>query len=268
MKKLKFTKMVATGNDFIVIDNRKCNLKSNLGKLAQKLCDRKFGIGADGLILLEKSKKCDFSMRIFNPDGSEPDMCGNGSRCIALFSNNEKIAKRDMSIETGAGVLLAAVKDSNVKINMTDPKDLHLGLDFKIDNKTYKLNHINTGVPHVVCFADDIDSLDLFTLGRTIRYHRVFMPEGTNVNIVETKTKNSIYVRTYERGVESETLACGTGSVASAIISGITKGFKSPVKVHTKGGDLKIYFKEKNKILSNVFLEGRAQEVFKGEWRI
>ena len=268
MKIIKFTKMVATGNDFVVVDNRKPYLVSRISYLAKKLCDRKLGIGADGLILLEKSKKCDFRMRIFNPDGSEPDMCGNGSRCIALFSNNEKIAERNMSIETGAGVLLANVRGSNVKINMTDPKDLHLGLDLKIDNKTYKLNHINTGVPHVVCFADDIDSLDLFTLGRAIRYHRAFMPEGTNVNIVETKTKNSIYVRTYERGVESETLACGTGSVASAIISGITKEFKSPVKVHTKGGDLKIYFKEKNKILSNIFLEGRAEEVFKGEWRI
>lgn len=268
MRQMNFTKMVATGNDFVVVDNRKSVIGSRLSVIAKKLCDRKLGIGADGLILLEKSKKCDFKMRIFNPDGSEPDMCGNGSRCVALFANNEKIAKSGMSIETGAGVLSATVKSSNVKINMTDPKDLHLKLGLKIDNKIYQLNHINTGVPHVVCFANSIDSLDLFTLGRAIRYHRAFMPEGTNVNIVEAKRKNSIYVRTYERGVESETLACGTGSVASAIISGIIKGFKSPVKVHTKGGDLKIYFKEKNKILGNVFLEGKAEVVFKGEWSL
>jgi len=267
MRVINFSKMVATGNDFIVIDNRKQTLKS-VAELARKLCDRKFGIGADGLLLVEKSKVADFRMRIFNPDGSEPDMCGNGSRCIALYAKLNKIAPYAMRIETKAGLLNAKAGKVNVKINMTDPKDMKLGIALQLKKKAYKLHYINTGVPHVVCFVNDVESLDLTSIGSSIRYHKFFKPEGANVNIVSVKNKRSIAARTYERGVEDETLACGTGSVASAVISGIVKGLKSPVTVCTRGGDLTIYFTVKNDIVLNAFLEGQAKEVFKGQIKV
>jgi len=264
MRVIDFTKMVATGNDFVVIDNRKQALKQ-ISRLACKLCDRKFGIGADGLLLVEKTRIADFKMRIFNPDGSEPDMCGNGSRCIALYAKNNKIASSSMLIDTKAGLLSVKAGSSSVKINMTEPKDMKLGIKLNLMNKNYKLHYIDTGVPHVICFVSNVEEIDLIPLGRGIRNHKFFAPEGTNVNIVYPKSKTSIQVRTYERGVEHETLACGTGSVAAAVISGIVKGITPPVTVRTKGGDLKIYFTLKNDIIGNVFLEGEAKEVFKGQ---
>ncbi len=257
--------MVATGNDFVVLDNRKGVIGNRISSFARQLCDRKLGIGADGLLLVEKSKIADFKMRIFNPDGSEPEMCGNRSRCIALYSKLNKIASYSTKIETKAGLLSAKVGKVNVKISMTEPKDMKLGISLKLKNKPYKLHYINTGVPHVICFVKDLDCVDLASFGRSIRYHKLFMPEGTNVNIVYQKGKTSILARTYERGVEGETLACGTGSVASAVISGIVKGLKPPITVGTRGGSLKIYFTLKNCIVGNVYLEGEAREVFKGQ---
>ncbi len=267
MRVINFSKMVATGNDFIVVDNRKRALK-RVPELARKLCDRKFGIGADGLLLVEKAKAADFSMRILNPDGSEPDMCGNGSRCIALYAKLNKIAPYSMRIETKAGLLNAKVGKSSVKINMTDPKDMKLGIYLTLKKKAYELHYINTGVPHVICFVNDVENLDLISFGSSVRYHKFFAPQGTNVNIVSFKNKRSILARTYERGVEDETLACGTGSVASAVISGVVKGLRSPITVCTRGGDLKIYFTVKNNIIRNAFLEGQANEVFKGQIKV
>ena len=260
--------MVATGNDFVVLDNRKGIIGNRISGFARQLCDRKSGIGADGLLLIEKSKIADFKMRIFNPDGSEPEMCGNGSCCIALYAKLNKIAPYSMKIETKTGLLSAEAGKANVKIRMTEPKDMRLGIGLKLKNKSYKLHYINTGVPHVVCFVKDVNNVDLASFGRGIRYHKLFKPEGTNVNIVYLKTKASILARTYERGVEDETSACGTGSVAAAIISAIVKGLKPPIMVHTEGGSLKIYFTLKDYIIGNVFLEGKAREVFKGQIQV
>jgi len=265
MRVIKFSKMVATGNDFVIVDNRKGIMGKRVSNFARQLCDRKSGIGADGLLLIEKSKIADFKMRIFNPDGSEPEMCGNGSRCAALYAKLNKIASHSMKIDTKAGLLSAKVGKADVKINMTEPKDIKLGIGLKLKNKHYKLHYINTGVPHAVCFVKDLDHVDLASFGRAVRYHRLFTPEGTNVNIVCLKNRVSILARTYERGVESETLACGTGSVASAVISAIIKGLKPPIMVGTKGGSLKIYFTLKNYIVGNVYLEGEAREVFRGQ---
>lgn len=265
MKLINFSKMVATGNDFVVIDNRKRLFKKGLPGLARKLCDRKFGVGADGLLLVEKSKGADFRMRIFNPDGSEPEMCGNGSRCIALYARLNKIAPASMRIQTKAGLLRAKAGKRGVKINMTEPKDVRLGISLRLKGRTHKLNYVNTGVPHVICFAKDNEGMDIIPLGRSIRYHKLFAPCGTNVNIVSIKNKSSIRVRTYERGVEAETLACGTGSAASAVISSLVKGLEPPVKVHTRGGVLNIYFTLRGRAISGLFLEGRAEEVFKGK---
>lgn len=267
MKNIKFTKSVAAGNDFAIIDNRRGALKNDLVQLAKKLCSRIYGIGADGLLLVEKSKNADFKMRIFNSDGSEAEMCGNGSRCAALYAHDRKIAPASMRIETAAGVLNADVQGRNVKVKFTDPKDIQWNLCLMIHECPYKVNLANTGVPHVVHFVDDLDAVEVKKLGSKMRYHEDFSPRGANVDFVEitNKNKNKIAVRTYERGVEDETLACGTGAVASAIISAEAEKLASPVTVETRSGEvLKVYFESQEGNFKNVYLEGPARLVYEG----
>ncbi|MFH0764628.1 MAG: diaminopimelate epimerase [Candidatus Omnitrophota bacterium] len=265
MKKILFTKAVATGNDFIIVDNRLGEIGANLSAAAKKLCDRKQGIGADGLLVLESSKKCDFKMRIFNPDGSEAEMCGNGSRCIALYAAKVKIAKPDMTIEAVAGILNAGVKDDVVKVKLTDPKDIKWNFCLEIGRCPYKVSFVNTGVPHVIHFTEDLDKIDVKNLGSHIRRHGEFSPDGTNADFVKVVDKHNIKVRTYERGVEDETLACGTGAVASAIISAEVEKMPSPVTVHTQSGErIKVYFETIGGNFRNVYLEGGAKLVYEG----
>ena len=257
MEKIDFTKMVASGNDFIVVNRA-------LGNLARKICDRKFGIGADGLLVLEKSKRADVKMRIFNADGSEAEMCGNGARCAALFTG-----KKNLLIETKAGIIDSQVQGDNVKIKLTIPKNIKLDMPLKVNRRILHLNFINTGVPHVVIFTEGLDKFNIIGLARFIRYHKRFAPKGTNVNFVEALDKDVIKVRTYERGVEDETLACGTGSVASALIFALKNSAANKVYVYTKGGEiLKVYFKRSGKSFSNVWLEGIVKIVCKGEFYV
>jgi diaminopimelate epimerase len=275
MKKFKFTKMVASGNDFIIVEKDKLST-IHYPLYAKKLCDRKFGIGADGLLILEKSKIADIKMRIFNPDGSEAEMCGNGARCVTFYLKSKiKNQKSKISIETKAGVIESEVRGFNVKIKLTNPKDIKLNIPLKINNRILKVNFINTGVPHTVIFVEGLDKIDVVNLGRRIRYHKKFMPEGTNVDFVEIKDDESIKIRTYERGVEDETFACGTGAVASAIISNIkyqisnTKGNIYKVNVYTRGGEiLKVYFEREDKNLKNIWLEGRAKIIYQGVYYV
>ena len=206
--------MVASGNDFVVIERSQNPAINNPRILARSICDRKFGVGADGLLLLEKSKIADVRMRIFNPDGSEAKMCGNGARCSVLY-----IGRRNTELETKAGIIQSQLKGNSVKIKLTEPKDLKLNLPIKVNNRTLQVNFINTGVPHTVIFVADLDKIDVINLGRQIRFHKRFAPQGTNVDFVEALSNKSIKIRTYERGVEDETLACGTGVVASALIT-------------------------------------------------
>ncbi|MFA5276720.1 MAG: diaminopimelate epimerase [Candidatus Omnitrophota bacterium] len=262
MKKITFSKMVAAGNDFVVV---KQELSGNLAKLAQVLCERKFGIGADGLLILGKSKKADLRMRIFNSDGSEAEMCGNGARCVALYAA-KLLKKRFLNIETKAGVIKAQVKGDIVKVKLTQPKNIKLNLPIKLSGRNLSLNSINTGVPQAVIFSAGLDKINVKEIGRLIRYHRTFFPKGTNVNFVEVTGNNSIKVRTYERGVEDETLACGTGSTASALIFALKSGAKNKVNVSTRSGEvLKIYFKNDLGGLSDIWLEGKVSIVYKGE---
>lgn len=265
---IKFVKSVASGNDFVIIDDRKSSLKGNPSNIAKRLCDRFYGIGADGLLLIEKSKAADFKMRIFNSDGSEAEMCGNGSRCIALYAYTEKIAPASMEIETMAGTLNAKVRGENVKVKLTDPKDIQWNLCLMIHECPYKVSLTNTGVPHVIHFVNDLEAVEVKNLGSKMRYHKEFSPHGANVDFVKVidKGKNKIAVRTYERGVEDETLACGTGAVASAIISAEAEKLSSPVTVETKSGEvLKVYFESHEGSFKNVYLEGKAKLVYKGE---
>ncbi len=250
--------MIASGNDFIVIDKK---LSGNLPGLAKSLCDRKFGIGADGLLLLDNSKH---TMRIFNADGSEAQMCGNGARCAALYSG-----EKEGKINTLAGVINTQVSNSQVRVQLTCPKDIKLDIPLNVNNRLIKVNFVNTGVPHVVIFVRGIETIDVRNIGSSIRHHVKFAPAGTNVNFVEVKDKNLIQVRTYERGVEDETLACGTGSAASAIIFALKHGIENSVKVKTQCGEtLKVFFEKNNHKFQDLWLEGSAKIVYKGEYYV
>ncbi|MDR1511829.1 MAG: diaminopimelate epimerase [Endomicrobium sp.] len=266
---INFSKFTAAGNDFILIDNRENIVRSeDYQVLAKKLCDRKYSIGADGLILLEKSTLKDFKMKYLNSDGSYASMCGNGGRSIARFAYDLGIVSLKMDFETDVGIINAEIltKDKNrVKLDLYAPKGLVKDIRVVIEEREFNIDSINTGVPHAVIFIDDITNIDVVKYGRIVRYHKKFAPDGTNVNFVKIIDDNTLIVRTYERGVEDETLACGTGVTAAGIISVIRNFVKSPVNIISKGGDsLSVSLKNFNDEVSNVVLEGPAYVSFKG----
>lgn len=273
MKKIPFTKMAGAGNDFIVIDARK---GLNLKKLAAKACDRTNGIGADGLLVLDKSKRCDYRMRIMNADSSEAEMCGNGARCMAAYIvRNKKPRKKLFSLETTAGIILGEAKGEVAKVRLSPPKDYRAKVSLNISEHTIHVSYIDTGVPHVVVFVHSLKLIDVALIGRVIRHHQEFKPRGTNVNFVEQTRKDLIDVRTYERGVENETKACGTGSVAAAIIAylkahpDVTDKKNAKMKVRTAGGEiLEITFDLLDGVVSNVWLKGSANFIAKGEYYV
>ncbi|MCK9573008.1 MAG: diaminopimelate epimerase [Candidatus Omnitrophica bacterium] len=274
MKKIiDFYKMVAAGNDFVVVGEHLQAGSRELAELARNMCDRKYGIGADGILLIEKSKKADAKMRIFNADGSEAEMCGNGARCSALLTKEKTKSKKSkiIKIETKAGIIESEVNKENVKIKLTAPSGTKLNIPIKINNRTLKVNFVNTGVPHAVIFVEGLDKIEVDRLGRIIRYHPEFAPKGANVNFVEVLNDDFIKVRTYERGVEAETLACGTGSSASAIITGIRqkKTGDRRIEAQTKSGEiLKVYIEQEKDRFKNVWLEGKAKLVYKGRYYV
>jgi diaminopimelate epimerase len=262
-----FVKMSGTGNDFIIIDHRKPVIaREAMAEFAAGVCRRKFSAGADGLILIEESEKADFKWLFFNADGSVAEMCGNGARCAARFAYMHGIAPARMRFETLAGIIEAQVADLQVSVKMTDPVDLQMHREVTVDDSPVVLHSVDTGVPHVVVFVDDIDSMDVCALGSRIRHHDAFMPAGTNVNFVQQQD-GAFKVRTYERGVEDETLACGTGATASALVATLLDAASSPVEIITSGGDrLTIVFDMiKDGLAENVFLKGPAYVVYKGE---
>jgi len=263
-----FTKAVASGNDFIIIDNISGELDTrdfNYSEMAVDLCSRRISVGADGLLVLENSDKADLKMRIINPDGSEVDMCGNGARCIALYATECNVGK-EINIETRGGILSAQVKEKNVKLKMSDPKNIKTDINLGIGQNMMTAHYINTGVPHVVHIVDDIEGYDVENIGRQIRRHTMFSPDGTNANFIGRKKDGSLMVRTYERGVEEETLACGTGTVASAVILGLLEQASSPVSLLTKSGELlKVYYENSGQKVTNVYLEGPASIAWEGK---
>jgi len=266
MLKINFTKMSASGNDFVIVEKKSLLSDIDYRLIAESICDRKYGVGADGLLLLEKSKTADIKMRIFNADGSEAQMCGNGARCAALYVKEQNTTPK-INIETKAGIIKAEVNNGRIKIKLTAPKELRLNIPVKINNRTLHVNFINTGVPHTVIFVDGIDKIEVDKLGRFIRYHQRFKPAGTNVNFVEFVNSHLLRVRTYERGVEGETLACGTGAVASALIFALKSGVFGKIEVKVKSGDvLNVYFKRVNNSFQKVWLEGQAKIIFTGEF--
>ena len=267
MNSIPFYKMSGAGNDFIIIDNRnQVVADKDLSAFITGVCRRKMSVGADGLILIEASDKHDFRWRFFNSDGSNAEMCGNGARCAARFAHVNGIAGTSLSFETEAGVVSAEINEGGVKVKMPDPSDLKLAYSLKLSDGSREISSINTGVPHAVVMVEQVADLDVVALGREIRFHQTFMPAGTNANFVQRGQGNAIEIRTYERGVEDETLACGTGAIASAIISAGQFKMNSPVDVKTRSGvSLTIHFDVVDGQFRNVYMEGDARIIYTGE---
>jgi diaminopimelate epimerase len=264
---IEFYKMSGSGNDFILIDNREGTLAvGDVVDFVKRACERKVSVGADGLILIEPSSRADFRWRFFNADGSEVDMCGNGGRCAARFAMLNRITGEKMSFETGAGIIDAEVRGDIVKLRLTEPHSLVMDDRIEVLGRSLLVQSVNTGVPHVVHFVDDLDGFDIFNTGRAIRYHDHYRPAGTNANFATVIDRHAIRVRTYERGVEDETLACGTGSVASALIAAAKEFVESPVDVRVQSGEtLRIYFdRTTDGGFTKVYLEGKAKVVYQG----
>jgi diaminopimelate epimerase len=262
--KINFSKYHGTGNDFILLDNRENKYSALAESQIESLCNRRFGIGADGLILLEKDSGTDFRMVYFNSDGKESSMCGNGGRCIVAFANSLNIIKDFCSFKAIDGMHEAIIESNHpvvVKLKMNDVKEVQrIGEDL----------FMNTGSPHYVRFVRNVLTVDVPTEGRSIRNSDAYKSEGTNVNFVEPLS-TKILVRSYERGVEDETLSCGTGIVASALAS-VAKGFfkdeKGTCNIQALGGNLKVHYKKDGSGFKNIWLEGGATFVYNGEIEI
>jgi diaminopimelate epimerase len=256
--KIVFNKYQGTGNDFIILDNRENNYAGLTARQIKKLCSRRFGIGADGLMLLQQKEGFDFEMIYFNADGNTSSMCGNGGRCLVKFAHQIGIHRNTYNfIAVDGGHEAEIDMDGTVKLKMKN-------VDHVAEHPSYCI--VNTGSPHYVKFARDINNIDVVLAGREIRYGKEFAEEGINVDFVESTDEDSIYVRTYERGVEEETFSCGTGVTAAALVSAHNdKGFNR-VEVKTKGGNLSVEFeKVDDDHFENIWLAGPAEFVFKGE---
>ncbi len=262
---LNFVKMNGAGNDFVVVDNRDLALSFTADQIVH-LCDRHRGVGADGLLVVEPSQNgVDFRMRYYNCDGGEAEMCGNGARCFAKFAKDFAGRKGEITFETMAGPIKATFPDGLVRIDMGEPRQLALRENLFVGGGTMEVHSVNTGVPHAVVFVESLDSVEIDTIGAAIRYHEHFAPNGTNVNVLQMKDMSHIAIRTYERGVEGETLACGTGIVACAIIYHELEAAGAPITVSVKGGDdLKVDFEELAGVYKSVTLTGPADLVFEG----
>ena len=262
--------MSGAGNDFIVIDNRSAAIKDK-SALAKLICDRHWSVGADGLLLLEASERASYRMMYYNADGSYGGMCGNGGRCIAMFAYLHQIAKSNHTLEALDHIYSVLINSENVTIRMKNPISIKLNRHLSIGKKKITYHSIDTGAPHVVIQINefskdkDLDRFDVQRWGRELRWHKKFSPGGTNINFIKLKDNNSLYLRTYERGVEAETLACGTGSVAAAIIACKKWKLNKPLTVFpTSKVPLLINFDEVDKTIQNVVLTGPATITFIG----
>jgi diaminopimelate epimerase len=267
MELITFYKMSGSGNDFIVVDNREKVIQDNhLPGFISRICRRKMSVGADGFILIEPSDKADFKWRFFNSDGSKAEMCGNGARCAARFAYVNGIAGKNLSFETEAGVVSAQVKEDRAKVKMPDPVEVRLDYNIELKSGPVTVCSINTGVPHVVVMNETIEDINVFDLGREIRFHEAFAPAGTNVNFICQQKQGHLAIRTYERGVENETLACGTGSIAAALITSCKTKRQSPINLLTRSGEyLTIYFKKDDSIFTDIYLEGDARIIYSAQ---
>jgi diaminopimelate epimerase len=262
---ISFSKYQGCGNDFILIDNRDAAFSIPHPQFVLKICHRQLGIGADGLILLEESQKADFKMRILNSDGSEAEMCGNGIRCLLKFIEDLGEPHSSYIIETKYDKLKVAHQEAKVSVVMPFPKEVHWSINLPIEETHVLCHYLDTGVPHVVIFMDDIDAIDLKTYAPQIRHHCAFAPRGVNVNIAKTDRQGQVWVRTFERGVEQETLACGTGAIAAAVAAAHQYSMPSPIAVRTRSKEtLEIALDSDHPHASSLTMTGPARKIYQG----
>jgi len=264
--KLKFTKMHGAGNDFVLIDDRAGTVPWEDHFLMAALASRRTGIGCEGVILVQHSDKADFRMRFLNPDGTEVELCGNGSRCAAAFAHAIGASGTALTMETMCGLIDAQLSDTGVCVWMPEPSKKNFGIVLKVGNETVRGDFINTGVPHFVVQVPNISTVDVQGLGRALRLHPAFAPDGTNVDFVTFRAPNRMSMRTYERGVEAESGACGTGAVACAVVAVETQQFTLPANVKTPSGyDLTIDGDWRHHKCTGLTLSGPVKFVFTGE---
>jgi len=266
MEPIAFWKMNGSGNDFIIIDNRDHKIADeDMPLLVQRCCRRRESVGADGVIFVNESDRYDFAWQYYNADGGEAEMCGNGGRCVSRFACLKGIAGPEMTFETLAGPISATVNGRMVKVLMPRPTDLSLDIDMEPRPGWLSADFINTGVPHVVVQVGDLSAHPVVEQGRAVRYHERFAPEGTNANFIRITGPDSLEIRTYERGVEDETLACGTGSIAAALVACARNLVESPTKVKTRSGEiLTISFEKNGETIEKVWMEGNTTIVYQG----
>jgi len=268
VNEIRFAKYTGAGNDFIMIDNRQGAFTAARERIAG-MCARRVAIGADGLILVEPSTKAAVRMRYFNRDGGEAEMCGNGARCFVAFARTLGLATAPLVFETMQRVLSGWTDGDTVTIAMGEVGETRLGLDLEVAGTKYRTHFTNTGVPHAIVFVDDVEGVDLETLGRAIRFHEAFGSPGANANFVRLDADGELTVRTYERGVEGETLACGTGVVAAAVIAHLVENVRPPVNVRVRSGDvLTVGFRREGEAFADVTLAGPAVHVYDGVYRV
>ena len=259
---MKFAKMSAAGNDFILFDNRKKIFKGDEQDYFRHICQRRFSVGADGVMLFEQSVSADFKYRHFNSDGLSVPICGNGARAICRYAYLKKITGKNIVFEAN-GILYHGYCSGN-EVTVDHPKPLDIRTQIGIVNEDFfeEGGFLIIGVPHLVIFCDNIQKIDVHEYGKKYRSHHLF-EQGTNVNFVQIRDKNTLEVRTFERGVEGETYSCGTGAMASALISHLSKGIKKPVKVRTRGGKLTVSW---DKGFNPLYLSGKAELIFEGRF--
>ncbi|HBA84724.1 MAG TPA: diaminopimelate epimerase [Verrucomicrobia bacterium] len=262
---IPFYKMHGAANDFIMADDRLLTFPAHDKEWIARIAARRTGVGCEGVILIQPSKTSSFRMRFFNPDGSEVEMCGNGARCVARLAHEIGAAPAQMTIETIAGELKAEARDQEVLLYMTEPTDWRLNRSLDIDGKKLSYHFVNSGVPHVVVVTNDLEAIDVHKVGAAIRYHSDFAPKGTNANFIVQTGPGTLRIRTYERGVEGETLACGTGMVAACLVAGKLGLVKPPVKIVPASGDLlTVNYELTETGATQVTLLGPAVQVFQG----
>lgn len=270
--RIDFAKMNGAGNDFVLIDNRTGDIRLSTSMI-RWVCDRRRGVGADGVILVESDANCDFRMRYYNSDGGEADMCGNGARCVARFAGGLGLGRQvngrtTLRFATVPGPMGATVEGSSVTLRMTDATSFEKSVSLQVADRVEMMHVIHTGVPHVVIQEVDVDFIPneaILARGRAIRTHARFAPTGTNVNFISSRPDGAVKIRTYERGVEGETLACGTGAVAGAVVAAHLALARSPVNLSTRGGEmLTVSFDLNSGGAAGVLLEGAAAVNFTG----
>lgn len=267
---IPFSKYSGCGNDFILIDNRQSQFDATRTDVIVHLCHRRLGIGADGIVLLIPSSKADFGMRIFNADGSEAEMCGNGLRCLVRYIKELGISGDAFLIETMHQLIPVCVTAESIKAEMPPPINCQFFDQLDLGEKAFTVHFLDTGVPHAVIFVENLQDSELMTIAPSIRHHPRFKPKGTNVNFALIHSNNEVEVRTYERGVEGETLACGTGAAAVAVAASCVHGLLSPVAVRPKSGDtITIAFNLSSQSdISKLWMSGPAIKVFSGIFSI